>query len=131
MFFESEIKGNLKNAMKIQNQHRFSEITEIINKKMGLIEVFSGSVISIKATIGKILGRIVGYSSNAPAVLGYSKTEFNYLNDVTEIMPITLARVHHELIRFVMITSNTQILLSKRYLPENILKIFQKCSSLK
>ncbi|KAL4504349.1 hypothetical protein ABPG72_009795 [Tetrahymena utriculariae] len=103
VFFESEIKGNLKKANQIKQAHKQSDIAQYLNSKNMFIEVFSQDVISITATVGKKLGRIVGYSDKAPSVFGYKKQEFHYVSDIKELMPMTLASVHDEVVRFMMI----------------------------
>ncbi|EAR96293.2 transmembrane protein, putative (macronuclear) [Tetrahymena thermophila SB210] len=103
VFFESEIKGNLKKANQVKQAHKQSDIAQYLNSKNMFIEVFSQDVISITATVGKKLGRIVGYSDKAPSVFGYKKQEFHYVSDIKELMPITLASVHDEVVRFMMI----------------------------
>ncbi|KAL4489727.1 hypothetical protein ABPG73_019684 [Tetrahymena malaccensis] len=103
VFFESEIKGNLKKANQVKQAHKQSDIAQYLNSKNMFIEVFSQDVISITATVGKKLGRIVGYSDKAPSVFGYKKQEFHYVSDIKDLMPMTLASVHDEVVRFMMI----------------------------
>lgn len=69
--------------------------------------------------MGKIWGKIVNFSDNIPAALGYKKQDFNYVNHIKDIMPTTIAGVHDELIRCMMTQGNDTII-------NNIRTIFLK-----
>ena len=65
-------------------------------------------------TVGTVLGKIVKYSEKLPSLLGYSRTEFEYLHDIKDLMPITLGRVHDDMMTTMMIGNTTSILHNKR-----------------
>lgn len=58
--------------------------------KSHFYNVFDAEVASLTVTVGKQLGKIVGFTEKIPILLKYTKTEFGYVNNIKELMPITL-----------------------------------------
>lgn len=55
----SEVKGDLKKAHVIKQARKQSDIAEYLNSKNMFIEVFSNEIVSVTATVGKKLGRVI------------------------------------------------------------------------
>lgn len=52
-----------------------------------IIDVFSQNTYVVTITIGKVLSKIVNYSSNLPKMLGYTKQDFEYKKRINDIQP--------------------------------------------
>ncbi|KAL4442859.1 hypothetical protein ABPG74_010748 [Tetrahymena malaccensis] len=110
VFFQAEVKGNLKKAIQISNTRKFQSTSD--NKK--LFNVFEPNVLYLTATMGKIWGKIVNFSDKLPIALGYKKQEFNYVTHIKDIMPTSIASIHDEIIRCMMTQGNDSIINNKR-----------------
>ncbi|EAS02005.2 transmembrane protein, putative (macronuclear) [Tetrahymena thermophila SB210] len=110
VFFQAEVKGNLKKAIQISNTRKFQQTSD--NKK--LFNVFEPNVLYLTATMGKIWGKIVNFSDKLPNALGYKKQEFNYVTHIKDIMPTSIATIHDEIIRCMMTQGNDSIINNKR-----------------
>ncbi|KAL4429108.1 hypothetical protein ABPG74_015136 [Tetrahymena malaccensis] len=115
-FYLTEIQNNFKKAIDVSRQVRLNgyEGDFTIQHKNNVMDIFGSDVVSATITMGKVWGRIQRVSDQLPSVLGYKKQEFQYINHIKEIMPITIAKIHDDLIKYLMTTGQDNIIHSRR-----------------
>lgn len=74
------------------------------------MNVFSTDVVVFNVGYTKYQGQLIWYSDNAPARLGYTKMEFSFVEKLTDLMPITIAHYHDDMVRNYLITGEQQIM---------------------
>ncbi|EAS01645.2 hypothetical protein TTHERM_00933340 (macronuclear) [Tetrahymena thermophila SB210] len=115
-FYLTEIQNNFKKALDVSRQVRLNgyEGDFTIQHKNNVMDIFGSDVVSATITMGKVWGRIQRVSDQLPSVLGYKKQEFQYINHIKEIMPVTIAKIHDDLIKYLMTTGQDNIIHSRR-----------------
>ncbi|KAL4472304.1 hypothetical protein ABPG72_011665 [Tetrahymena utriculariae] len=115
-FYLTEIQNNFKKAIDVSRQVSLNGYQGdfTIQHKNNIMNIFGSDVVSATITMGKVWGRIQRVSDQLPTVLGYKKQEFQYINHIKEIMPVTIAKIHDDLIKYLMTTGQDNIIHSRR-----------------
>lgn len=111
-FFYCEVKYDIQSAINLAKSLNFSNRYDYFHNLISqcLFNVFSPEVVVFNVGYTKYQGQIIWHSENAPSRLGYSKIEFSFVERLTDLMPITFASYHDDLVRNYMITGEQSIL---------------------
>lgn len=75
----------------------------------GLINVFAPSNFALLVGFGRVKGKILWYSNNAPRQFGYSMREFQYIDSLNDLLPDELGFYHNQLVELFLQTGNTNM----------------------